>query len=1029
MPGSDPPTRSAPRVAIVGSGITGLAAASYLHTQSANGHHLHLTLFEHSAHIGGHAYTQHVDNIAVDTGFMVCNAVTYPNMLRWFDRHGVQLETSDMSLSVSMHDGALEWSSNGLTGLFAQKRNLLNPYFAGMVRDVVRFKGDVLAFLESEEKKLDGEGCGGGGAMSDELAGMTLNDFITRQGYGRYFVDYYLLPVCSSVWSCPTAAALQFPAYFILTFLRNHHLLQLTNRPQWLTVAGRSQDGYVQKVIAPFKQHIHTHTTVKALKRNPDGTVTLTLADTSPAASSSNKAERTETFDHVVLACHAPQALELLGEAATAEERRLLSAFQTQSNKVVLHQDASFLPRRAACHAAWNFLGSGSSTAEPSSSDISLTYYLNKLQNLPATTNPILVTLNPLHSVNPSLHISTTTMSHPVPTIHSYAALRHMPSIQGAASVWYGGAWLGFGFHEDGYKAGEAAGWGVWDAVVRRESGGGLVKMVTAGGGEVDGGKVNGHHKERVMDGEKRQNGHTSKPSDDYGHNGFTNGNISPTSPTPTTNKPDTTTNGAKPTTTTLTTKSVAHTTAVYSSYLPAGYTPLSNPVSFHERYPLLSLTTPARLVTLAFFRSFIQQGHVVLREDGGTIESFGPQPDSPSSTTPLHCTLYIHSPAFYTHIAYRADLGFADAYIDGSVSSPQLLQFFQILILNRDINQRANNGRISVPQLATSLLTTTAAYLTHALLRHNSVTQSRSNISAHYDTGNDFFRLWLDDSMSYSCALWKGGGGGRLEGGRVEGLEEAQMNKWDRLIELAKIQPGMRVLEVGCGWGAFSRRIAQRTGCHVTAITLSIEQLRWCEEKAAAEDLTHLCHYQLVDYRVYGTAPHPVAPFDRIVSCEMLEAVGHEYLPQFFHHCSRLLAPHGLLVTQVITFPDGKYDEYRKNVDFIREQIFPGGLCPSLTALADAMVSSGSGFTMESVDNIGPHYVRTLGCWRERLLAASAEDKAALRLTEAVLRKWDYYFVYCQAGFLMRCIGVLHIVFTRPSNNASLDDGRLWWP
>lgn len=1021
MPGSDPPTRSVPRVAIVGSGITGLAAASHLHSQSANGRHLHLTLFEQACHIGGHAYTQHVDSIPVDTGFMVCNAVTYPNMLRWFDRHAVQLETSDMSLSVSMHDGALEWSSNGLTGLYAQKRNLLNPYFANMVRDVVRFKGDVLRFLADEEKKLDVEG-GSGGEMSDELAGMTLGDFIAGRGYGRYFIDYYLLPVCSSVWSCPTASALQFPAYFILTFLRNHHLLQLANRPQWLTVAGRSQDGYVQKVIAPFKQHVRTHTTVKALKRHADGTVTLTLLD----GSTSGGGERTETFDHVVLACHAPQALELLGSDATADERRLLSAFHTQSNEVVLHQDASFLPRRAACHASWNFLGSSStasaSPASPSSSSISLTYYLNKLQNLPATERPILVTLNPLHAVDPKLHISTTHMSHPVPSVQSYRAIRGMAAIQGSGgNVWYGGAWLGFGFHEDGFKAGEAAAYGVWDAVVRRESAAGLVAVTLSEQVEGRGGKK----------GEKRQNGHTSKPSEDYEQFGraYTTASTSPTSSITS----DAPVNGHKPANAcpsntaakAAALSSASHSDVVPFSSFPGGYTPLPNPPSFHERYSLLSLTTPARLVTLTFLRSFVKQGRITLRETGGTIEQFGPQPGSSASTSPLCATLYVHAPSFYTHIAYRADLGLADAYIDGSFSSEQLLEFLQILKLNQDINQRANKGRVSLPHLASSLLTTTVAYLTQQFLRHNSVTQARSNISAHYDTGNDFFKLWLDPSMSYSCALWQGAD---------DTLEQAQLNKWDRLIQLANIRPGQRVLEIGCGWGAFSRRIAQRTGCHVTAITLSIEQLRWCEEKAAAEQLDHLCHYQLVDYRVYGTsAQHggAVQPFDRIVSCEMLEAVGHEYLPQFFHHCNRLLSPDGLLVTQVITFPDGKYDEYRTNVDFIREQIFPGGLCPSLTALADAMVRSGSGFTMESVDNIGPHYVRTLGCWRANLRAAASrsDDRAAALLSEAVLRKWDYYFVYCMTGFVVRSLGVLHIVFTRPSNNASLDNGRVWWP
>ena len=272
---------------------------------------------------------------------------------------------------------------------------------------------------------------------------------------------------------------------------------------------------------------------------------------------------------------------------------------------------------------------------------------------------------------------------------------------------------------------------------------------------------------------------------------------------------------------------------------------------------------------------------------------------------------------------------------------------------------------------------------------------------------------------MTYSCGLYERGD---------ESLEEGQRRKIERLIQRARLRPEHRVLEIGCGWGSLSRAVATQVGCEVVGITLSHEQLSWCRARAKEARLDHLLRYELIDYRVFASG-QPSGTFDRILSCEMLEAVGHEFLPSFYAACERLLHPRGLVVVQVITFPDAKYDEYRSNVDFIRERVFPGGLCPSMLALMEGMVRGGSGLMVEEMENIGPHYVRTLGQWRERLAGVGEERRREMRLSEEVMRKWDYYFVYCQAGFLMRCINVLHLVYTRPSNNASLDEGRKWWP
>ena len=993
---SPPSSPSRPRVAIVGSGITGLAAACYLHQHSGNGHLIDFQLYEAGSHIGGHAHTVPLaDGTPVDIGFMVFNQVTYPNLVRFFDQHKVDLQASDMSLSVSLHHGATEWSSNGVSGLFAHKSNLLSPSFASMLRDVVRFEADVLAYLKAEDGRTEAERDAAGTAAS------TLSDFLTLHRYSQAFIDLYLIPVCSSVWSCPPSTALAFPAHFIFSFLRNHHLLQLHNRPQWITIARRSH-AYTSTVTAPFIDRVHLNTPVHSIVPLPSGQVQLTLDPSSPPL----------LFDHVILACHAPQSLALLGNAATPTEQSILSAFPYQSNRVVLHHDASLLPRSRACWASWNFMGAASPSSPPT-----LTYWLNRLQGLGEEGRPVLVTLNPPvrggegggMGVDPALMVGEWEMGHPVPTVRGQRMRARMGEVQGVRGVWYAGAWMGWGFHEDGLKAGEAAAWGVLRRLEEGREKVGIMegwKVLRTG---VEGG---------------RGGGHVGKRSEDYANGeGRVDGFTAPTPPMPSSpssdpSSPSSPSSPASPTS--LTTSPPL----LPPPSFPSTYTPLPNPVSFHSRYSLFSLTTPARLITLHFLRTFIKLGHLTLREDGGSIETFG-SPPSPSSSPPhtpcpLVCTLYIHSPSFYTHIAVRADLGLADAYIDGSFSSPTLLSFLAILIANRDINQGANHGKLrltTVPLSLTSFLTTSLTTLVHHWGKRNTVSQSRVNISEHYDTGNEFFALFLDASMTYSCALYERGD---------ETLEEGQRCKIERLIERARLRPDHRVVEIGCGWGSLSRAVAATVGCHVTGITLSHEQLSWCQLRAKEAGLDHLLTYELIDYRVFA-ARQPAGTVDRILSCEMLEAVGHEFLPSFFAACERLLHPRGLLVVQVITFPDSKYDEYRGNVDFIRERIFPGGLCPSLTALMEAIVKGGSGLMLEEMDNIGPHYVRTLGQWRERLRGVGEERRRELRLSEEVLRKWDYYFVYCQAGFLMRCISVLHLTYTRPSNNTSLDHGRTW--
>jgi len=245
------------------------------------------------------------------------------------------------------------------------------------------------------------------------------------------------------------------------------------------------------------------------------------------------------------------------------------------------------------------------------------------------------------------------------------------------------------------------------------------------------------------------------------------------------------------------------------------------------------------------------------------------------------------------------------------------------------------------------------------------------------------------------------------------DSLYQAQINKMKHLIHKTKINQNHHVLDIGFGWGGLALMMVKETGCRVTGITLSEEQKKFATEIVEREGLSDRITFHVVDYCTFQSPK----PFDRIICCEMLEAVGHEYLPQFFQHTDRLLAPDGIMVVQVITTPDCRYDEYLKGTDYIQEYIFPGGCCPSLSALTSAMKKS-SQFMVEHLENIGPHYATTLQHWRNNLLEKK-ELILQLGFTERFLKKWDYYFVYCEAGFLTRTLSDLQIVFTRPNNNS----------
>jgi cyclopropane-fatty-acyl-phospholipid synthase len=320
-----------------------------------------------------------------------------------------------------------------------------------------------------------------------------------------------------------------------------------------------------------------------------------------------------------------------------------------------------------------------------------------------------------------------------------------------------------------------------------------------------------------------------------------------------------------------------------------------------------------------------------------------------------------------------RGSIGFADAYMDGDVDTPDLAAVFRWFIENQPRLTRAGRGHFKVRARDKSW---------HAG-RDNTRDGSRANIAAHYDLGNTFYAPWLDPSMTYSSAIYAGPN---------EDLEQAQSNKLDAIVAALDLRPGLRVLEIGCGWGALAERIA-RTGAHVTGITVSAEQLRWAQRRIADAGLDAQADIRFQDYRdVTGT-------FDRIVSIEMIEAVGEAHWPTYFRTLHDRLAPGGHAIVQAITIAPERFDHYRSKPDFIQRYIFPGGMLPTEAVLAAQAAAVDLGFT--PVRRFGQSYVRTLAAWRERFELAWP-TLAAQGFDERFRRMWRYYLVYCEVGFAL---------------------------
>lgn len=406
-------------VAVIGSGIAGLSAAWLL----SRAHKV--TLFEGEPRPGGHSNT--VDAVCagravgVDTGFIVYNTASYPNLIALFDRLGVETAPTDMGFAVSLGGGALEYSGSSVLSLIGHGRNALRPGHWQMIADILRFFREAPRLLET-------------GIDPD----VSLGDYLMRERYSRAFIEHHILPMAAAIWSTPSRRVLDFPALSFVRFFSNHGLLQISNRPQWRTVVGGSRT-YVRRLLADFDGEVRLGAAVTGVTRRPDGVLVST-------------ATASRAFDACVVATHADDALRLLTDP-DEEEQRLLSAFPYAQNHAVLHADAALMPHRRRLWSSWNYLGGATGL----SSSLAVTYWMNKLQPLGTDTPDLFVTLNPQTRPRAGSEIASFDYAHPVFDAAALRAQRELWRLQGRRQTWFCGSYFGFGFHEDGIQAGLAA--------------------------------------------------------------------------------------------------------------------------------------------------------------------------------------------------------------------------------------------------------------------------------------------------------------------------------------------------------------------------------------------------------------------------------------------------------------------------------------------------------------------------------------------------------------------------------------------
>ena len=406
------------------------------------------------------------------------------------------------------------------------------------------------------------------------------------------------------------------------------------------------------------------------------------------------------------------------------------------------------------------------------------------------------------------------------------------------------------------------------------------------------------------------------------------------------------------------------------------------NESSLHSDFSMIDSFAKKKMLQLM---SKLKGGTLTIIDSQG-VEKMGVAGDSDSS---LNASIDVQSPHFYRDLLLGGSLGVAEAYMDGYWTSPDLVTLFRLMVKNLPL----------LLQLETSW-TTLKRYLSKAYhyLRRNSRQGSKQNIADHYDLGNDFYELMLDKTMAYSSGVFTEAD---------ENLGNASLRKFDKLCQLLQLKPQDRLIEIGTGWGGFAIHAAKNYGCQVTTTTISKEQYAYAKKRIEEEGLSGKITLLDSDYRDLK------GKYDKLVSIEMIEAVGHEYFDTYFQKCSELLKEDGLAALQMITIPDQHYDRHIQTVDFIKRYIFPGSTIPSISAVMDS-VKRVTDFRLAGFADITPHYATTLRLWRENFFE-NIESVRQMGFSERFIRMWEYYLCYCEASFSEHYNGDVHMLFAKP--------------
>jgi len=376
--------------------------------------------------------------------------------------------------------------------------------------------------------------------------------------------------------------------------------------------------------------------------------------------------------------------------------------------------------------------------------------------------------------------------------------------------------------------------------------------------------------------------------------------------------------------------------------------------------------------------------GSLVLMENNERYQ-FG----RPSKEVSLQATIQVHHPRFYTSTVLGGSIGSAQAYMTGLWSTSDLTDVIRLVILNQQLMEKMDKGWSRFSDLV---------HRVYHYFRRNTLKGSKENIVAHYDLGNDFYCLFLDETLTYSCGIFET---------ENSTLTDASIAKFDRICRKLQLHPGDHVIEIGGGWGGFSIHAAKNYGCYVTTTTISDEQHALAKKRIAASGVSHRIRLLRTDYRHLG------GRYDKLVSIEMIEAVGHEYLDTFFKICSRLLKSNGMMLLQAITIADQIFDGHKRSVDFIKRYIFPGSCIPSIHSIMSSIARK-TDLKLFHLEDITPHYVRTLSEWRKRFFV-HIDDVRNLGFSETFIRMWEYYLCYCEGGFAEKYIGDVQMLFTKP--------------